>query len=131
MQHTKPANLCEVCRKRLDCMRNGILQQQNCNQYDPLSLEELAQRDEVIRDALVGSCPSCGSEKTYDCDNFLELLEDTTVGYCLECGVYWCLECGSMLDEMKKKSRSPRIEGRRHYLTSQKGSYKAGETAQG
>ncbi len=48
--------------------------------------------EEVVRLALVGDCPFCGSTNTRDCEE--APLDDPTVGICLDCSNLWCLECG-------------------------------------
>ena len=45
---------------------------------------------------MVGPCPSCGSEKTGDCDADPEINE-LLIGRCYECGHVWCTECGNAL----------------------------------
>ena len=45
---------------------------------------------------MVGSCPSCGSERTGDCDADPEINE-ILAGRCYECGHLWCTECGNAL----------------------------------
>jgi hypothetical protein len=54
------------------------------------SAEEFANR------IMVGSCPSCGSDQTGDCDADPEINE-LLVGRCYECGQLWCTECGNAL----------------------------------
>ena len=54
------------------------------------SAEEFANR------ILVGSCPSCGSDQTGDCEADPEINE-LLVGRCYECGQLWCTECGKEL----------------------------------
>lgn len=107
MQNAKPVNLCEICWKQFGCFKMGIFERQTCDEYNPLSLEEIVKWDEFIRNGMVGNCPRCGSKKTYDCENPLELIDDNTIGYCLDCGVYWCLECNRVLDKMEKETECP------------------------
>jgi hypothetical protein len=45
---------------------------------------------------MVGPCPSCGSEKTGDCDADPEINE-LLIGRCYDCGHLWCTECGNAL----------------------------------
>jgi hypothetical protein len=47
---------------------------------------------------MVGPCPTCGSEKTGDCDADPEI-DDLLVGRCYECGQLWCTECGKELTQ--------------------------------
>lgn len=102
------ANLCETCRKLPQCFLRGISEQETCNDYTPLSLDELAQRDEFVEAVTVGRCPQCESASTYDCDSPLELIiKDSTVGYCLDCETYWCLECGYIFGAVRKWMECP------------------------
>jgi hypothetical protein len=72
-----------------------------------LSFEESAEMDEFVNSIMVGSCPKCGSERTIDCDNPLEPIQDPTVGYCFDCGAYWCLECGYVSEKLGKGVECP------------------------
>ena len=110
MQDMEPTNLCESCRKMPECFQKGIFERQTCDEYEPLSLDELAERDEFERAVMVGPCPRCGSENTSDCDNPLELIRDPTVACCLDCGTYWCLECGYVFEKMEKGMECPHWE---------------------
>lgn len=108
MQDIESTNLCNTCRKQLECFVKGIFKRETCDYYTPLSLDELAQRDKLVNAIMVGTCPKCGSENTYDCDNPMELIiNDSMVGHCLDCGIYWCLECGYIFREVKKGRSCP------------------------
>jgi hypothetical protein len=56
--------------------------------------------EEFANRILVGSCPSCDSEQTGDCDADPEINE-LLVGRCYECGHLWCTECGKALTRDK------------------------------
>jgi len=99
--------LCDTCRIMPACFQKGIFEREVCDQYEPLSLEELAERDEFQRVVMVGACPMCGSENTSDCDNPLEPIRDPTVAYCLDCETYWCLECGYVFEKAEKGMKCP------------------------
>ena len=105
-QDIEPTNLCESCRKDLECFQMGIFERGTCNDYDPMSLEELLERDEFIRAIMVGTCPICGGEEAYDCENNA-MLEDCTIGHCLECETHWCLECGYIFTYLEKGMKCP------------------------
>lgn len=107
MQNIESTNLCETCRKKLECFQEGIFERKACDRYDSLSLDELIERDEFVQAVMVGACPKCGSENTTDCDNPLELVKDPTIAYCLDCGTYWCLECGYVFKAAEKGMRCP------------------------
>jgi hypothetical protein len=72
--------------------------------------EALAQLGEAIRESssaeefanriMVGSCPSCGSDQTGDCDADPEINE-LLVGRCFECGHLWCTECGKAIARVR------------------------------
>lgn len=47
---------------------------------------------EFYRAEMIGNCPRCGSEKIKDCEEVIDI-KDNTVGFCLDCGFLWCLEC--------------------------------------
>ena len=106
MQHIEPTNLCETCWKELECFQKGIFERETCDQYDPLPLDELLERDEFVRAIMLGACPRCGSENTYGCENN-PLLEDDTIGHCLDCDTYWCLECGYVFESVEKGVECP------------------------
>ena len=55
-----------------------------------------ASAEEFANRIMVGPCPSCGSERTGDCDADPEINE-LLVGRCYECGQLWCTECGNAL----------------------------------
>ncbi|MBA7636432.1 hypothetical protein ES703_44051 [subsurface metagenome] len=107
MQDIEPTNLCETCRKMPECFQKGIFKREACDEYEPLSLGELVERDKFVRAVMVGACPRCGSDNTSDCDNPLELVNDPTIAYCLDCGTYWCLECGHVFDLLEKGMQCP------------------------
>jgi hypothetical protein len=108
MEEKEPKNLCETCGKMHECFQKGIPERETCDQYQPLSLDELVERDTFIGSCMVGPCPECDSENTYDCDNPLELIVmDPTVGHCLDCGAYWCLECGFVFHSVEKGMQCP------------------------
>ncbi len=95
----KKANLCDTCWKRTDCFSKGIFKRDECNDYDPMSLDDLTERDKFINEIMVGPCPKCGSANTSDCESSLELtINDPTLGNCLDCGIYWCSECGCIIE---------------------------------
>ncbi len=54
--------------------------------------------EQFISEMMVGECPKCGGERTRDCEEIPEML-DNTVGLCLDCGYLWCLECEGPLME--------------------------------
>ncbi len=60
------------------------------------SLKELAKKasspEEFANMIMVGNCPFCESENTYD--GIGASLDDPTVGSCLDCKKSWCFECG-------------------------------------
>ena len=60
MQDMERVNLCNTCRKAPDCFLKGIFERETCSEYAPLSINELAQRDEFVRAVMVGACPQCG-----------------------------------------------------------------------
>ncbi len=109
MRDMEVSNLCETCQKELDCFQKGIFEQENCSDYAPLSLQELLERDKFVRQMVVGTCPNCGSEDTYDCRNNCQL-EDESIGHCLDCETYWCIECGYLFDEMESGMECPHWE---------------------
>jgi len=100
MQSIEPTNLCETCQKELECFQKRIFERETCAEYEPLPLEDLLERDRLVRAVMVGACPRCGGDNTYDCENN-PLLEDVSVGHCLDCETYWCLECGYVFRTMK------------------------------
>lgn len=53
--------------------------------------------EEFWRQAIVGDCPFCGSEKTMDCGDTFR--DDNTLGVCFDCHKIWCLECGEALKD--------------------------------
>jgi len=89
-------NLCDNCRKLPECFLKGVAERDKCDEFDPLSLEEILDRQKFISQIMVGPCPACGSENTVDCEED-PAIEDPTVGHCLECDTYWCIECGTIL----------------------------------
>lgn len=102
-------NLCETCKTAPGCLMEGIFGRQVCEEYDPLSLIELLERDQFVRSIMVGPCPKCGSDNTYDCE-CNPLLEDNTVGHCLDCDTYWCLERRHLLKVVERRSCCPHWE---------------------
>lgn len=106
MEDIAPTNLCETCQKQFDCFKKGIFERETCDEYEPRQLEGLLEQDKFVRGVMVGTCPRCGSENTYDCENN-PLLEDITVGHCLDCGTYWCLECGYIFKVVEKETACP------------------------
>ena len=88
----------------------GIFVREQCDDYDPMSLDELAEMDEFIRQIFVDDCPVCGSESTTDCDNFLEQVRDITIGTCNDCGAYWCTECGYVFPSKNADYKCPHIK---------------------
>jgi len=75
----------------------GIIEKDRCGEFEPLSLEEIMDRQRFISQIMVGPCPACGSENTVDCEGD-PAIEDLTVGHCFECSVFWCIECGKVLE---------------------------------
>lgn len=61
-------------------------------------IEACKTSQEAVRLALVGDCPSCGSQQTIDGENLP--VSDNCVGICLSCGYTWCLECGNPLEKV-------------------------------
>jgi len=74
------------------------------------------QRDDFIREIMIGNCPKCGSPNIHDCSapEFVpdiegkpmkigsecpvaRMLDDPCIGHCDDCGYLWCLECCSGL----------------------------------
>ena len=106
MTDIEPTNLCETCKKELQCFSKGIFERETCSEYGPLPLDELLERDEFVQAVMVGACPKCGSENAYDCENN-PLLHDNTVGHCLDCETYWCLDCGYVFEEIQKGMECP------------------------
>lgn len=102
----EPTNLCQTCQKQSGCFKKGIFEREACDEYKPWPLKDLLERDKFVRGVMVGACPRCGSENTYDCENN-PLLEDNTVGHCLDCETYWCLECGYVFKAMEKGATCP------------------------
>ena len=99
-------DLCSTCRKEPDCLMERVFDQQTCSEYQELSMGELLERDRFVRALMVGSCPRCGGENTYDCENN-PIFKDVTVGHCLDCETYWCLECGHLFYEVEIGSQCP------------------------
>ena len=62
------------------------------------AMRESESAEEFANRIMVGSCPSCGSDQTGDCDADPEI-NDLLVGRCYECGQLWCTECGKALTE--------------------------------
>ena len=54
--------------------------------------EATEEAKEFYHAEIIGNCPRCGSEKVRDCEEVIDM-EDNTVGFCLDCGFLWCLEC--------------------------------------
>jgi hypothetical protein len=102
-------NLCETCWKEPECfLKKGIFERQTCSEYEPMPLDDLLERDEFVRDIMVGACPNCGSENVCDCESYPLLeLDDSTVGHCLDCETYWCLECGYVFERIEKGIECP------------------------
>jgi hypothetical protein len=74
-----------------------------------MPIGELLERDRFVQSVMVGPCPTCGGENTYDCDNN-PLFEDNTVGHCLDCETYWCVECGYVFQKVEKAIECPHWE---------------------
>ena len=101
-------NLCETCWNMPDCILIGIREREKCDEYDPMPMDELLERDAFVGAIMEGACPKCGSENTCDCEDYpLAPEQDNTVGYCTDCGTYWCLECGYIFKEAKKGMQCP------------------------
>ncbi|MDM7999309.1 MAG: hypothetical protein QUS33_04745 [Dehalococcoidia bacterium] len=79
---------------------------ETCKDYEPYSLQELLDRDRFVRSVLVGHCPRCSGDNTYDCENNPSL-NDATVGHCLDCDAYWCLLCAHEFDSVGKGTQCP------------------------
>jgi len=47
----------------------GIFKREDCKACEPLSPEELLEKDEFANTIMVGLCPECGSENTINCEN--------------------------------------------------------------
>jgi zinc-ribbon domain len=60
------------------------------------AMRESATAEDFANLIMVGACPSCGSERTGDCEADPEINE-LVVGRCYECGQLWCTECGNEL----------------------------------
>ena len=110
MQDIERNNLCQTCWNMSSCSSQGIFERQACEHYEPMTLNEVAERDEFTRMVMVGSCPECGSKNTSDCDSPIELIRDPTIGYCFDCGKYWCLECGHVCEQIEKGMEWPHWE---------------------
>ena len=109
MEDIESINLCETCRKELDCFKKGIFERETCIEYEPLPLQELLERDKFVREVMVGACPRCNGNNTYDCRNN-PAWEDESVGHCLDCETYWCLECGYVFGVVEKGMQCPHWE---------------------
>jgi hypothetical protein len=106
MQQIEPTNLCASCQKQAGCFNIGISERETCIEYEAQSMEGLLAKDKFVQDVMVGHCPKCGGEHTYDCENN-RLLEDNTVAHCLDCETYWCLECGYRFETNEKRIECP------------------------
>lgn len=106
MEDIEPTDLCETCRKQFDCVEKGIFERKTCDEYEPRQLEDWLEHDKVVREFMVGACPRCSGENTYDCENN-PLLENITVGHCLDCETYWCLECSYIFKVVEKEATCP------------------------
>lgn len=102
-------NLCRTCWKLPQCLlKEGIHERETCDDHKPIPLNVLLERDEFIRDSMVGACPECGSENTCDSEDYpLGPHEDNTVGHCSGCGIYWCLECGYTFEAVRQGIHCP------------------------
>ena len=108
MEDKEPTILCRTCLKMPECLQRGIFDQETCDQYQPLSLDELVEHDAFSDSVMVGTCPKCGNENTCEDDNPLDILiTDPTVGHCRDCGVYWCLECGFVFRLVERGTKCP------------------------
>ena len=92
------SSLCENCRNFVECFFKGVSDKDKCADFDPLTLEEILERDRFVSRIMVGPCPKCGGENTVDCDGDPSI-SDPTVGHCLECDAYWCIECKKTLKD--------------------------------
>jgi len=79
----------------------GIFEREDCEDYEPLSPEELLEKEEFVDAIMVGPCPECGSENTINCENEPSI-QDITVAACLDCKAHWCTECGYVFKEKEK-----------------------------
>jgi hypothetical protein len=102
----EPANLCRDCRCAPECFLDGVAGAQVCSRHEPMSIDELLEKDRILRHVLIGVCPACGSSDVYDCEN-TPLFEDVTVGHCLHCDTYWCLVCGHVFEAAEKGNLCP------------------------
>jgi len=71
----------------------GIFEREDCKDYEPLSPEELLEREEFADAIMVGPCPECQSENTINCEDEPSI-QDIAVEACLDCKAHWCTECG-------------------------------------
>jgi hypothetical protein len=103
---SEKARACEHCEANLTeapSTEEAAAVMQLLAEMPPEVLAELGEEMRVSASALefanrilVGPCPSCGSERTGDCDADPELNE-ILAGRCYECGHLWCTECGNAL----------------------------------
>lgn len=98
--------LCEGCQKENECLPKGVLERETCDQYEPLSVDELSESDELLHFVPGKVCPECGCKIIQDCKNN-PLLEDDAIGQCLDCRTYWCLECGYIFKLVEKNMECP------------------------
>jgi len=105
-------NLCDTCRKMPECFEKGIFERYTCDEYEPMPLPELAEREQFVREIMVGNCPRCGSDHTFDCEHSpaAEEVRDITIGHCLDCDTYWCLGCGYIFEKVEKERECPHWE---------------------
>jgi hypothetical protein len=76
----------------------GVGERDSCEYFDPLSFDEIVERERFISAIMVGPCPACKSDNTVNCDGDPSI-DDPTVSHCLDCNTYWCIECGKILKE--------------------------------
>jgi hypothetical protein len=80
------------------------------NEMDPDArnqIVELVQRSEsgeaFVNQIMVGNCPRCGSARTDDCENDIDI-DDPCIGRCADCGQYWCCDCDQLFDDQIQAS---------------------------
>lgn len=110
MEDIGSENCCDTCRKMAECFGKGIFEREQCADYDPMSLADLAEQDELIRQVFIDDCPVCHSENTADCDNILETVRDITLATCYDCGAYWCTICGYVFKSSQTNMECPHFQ---------------------
>jgi hypothetical protein len=103
---SKKARVCDHCEADLTETPSAEEEAAVRELLEQMSPDVLAELSEAVKHSssaeefanciMVGSCPSCGSDQTGDCDADPEI-NDLLVGRCFECGHLWCTECGTTL----------------------------------